>query len=417
MGRGLMKLAKVSSIALAFLVLAKPVCAYQRVALIVDLAAPSTTSDLAKELSEYHGFDVTVVARAGDAARAVETFESHLSGAEFALAVVVGRMVHDKDGTVAELGINEKGAGDGAVSLIPLFDQLAQKSRSAIVVLQDLEKGSTAATRKVGAGRLPQIDKKLAIALVPPAIVTEKSISSALLGAARSARAQPFFVPRTMLSALRETYYLQSKGQIVPRLLGSLPDGDGLTHPRERSRVVELLWERARRLCEAAGDKTPANEQKLLSHYATSVTGLRTAALTDNDTFSLEQLARLLGDENACPIAPPTQAAIPPPEKSKPEDKGSSKNPSEPETETKKTALKPPKLESNGQKIEERKGEEPKKQPKATVKPTRNDDDDERRSHGTSRREERSTPRHEAPQPRSSPPPSPSPKVINTPNF
>lgn len=305
-----------SCILLSWFALAQPTVASTRAALIVDLwpqANSSSSRELADVLAEQHGFDVMLPTAANaNFPEEIKRFASRARGSDLAFVVLVGPLEHDAEGTSILLNRPERGAASQLLGLTPLFEDLVRGSKAAVVVIQEVEKPASTPGRKPGPGRLPVIEGKLQIAFAPP--VGGGSIVSALVAEAKLARERPTLDLQALVAGSRERQYLASLGQSVPLIFGSLPPNLDDKRPPSRSVVIEEVWERARTLCKADASKSrPKTEQKILSHFATDVDGLRTSALSDNDTFTLNRLLRRLEGEQSCPYIPPV-AAIPPEE-------------------------------------------------------------------------------------------------------
>ncbi|MEQ1694255.1 MAG: hypothetical protein ABL901_00300 [Hyphomicrobiaceae bacterium] len=409
-----MKLPILSGFFLLLLSLAQPAYGYQRVALIVDLWSPSgssVTRNLMKELTDQHGFDV-ILAIDGrkDVSQDLAAFTSRSNGSEIALVVLVGPLDHDSNGTAIQLVPKDRDGQPQSIGLTQLFDQLVQNAKSALVVLQGVDKPASKSGRISGPGRLPMIGNKLQIAFAPPAVTEQGAIIAALLAEAILARERTNFDPQSWLAATRDRHYLETFGQNVVLMFGSLPAGIKLVRPPIRSELIERIWERTKTLCSSEFSNAPSSEQKLLSSLASSVNGLRSSKFSDNDTFTLELVFRFLDDRRACPFAtpelPPATAPARPPEKVKPSEEDSGKKRQQPDPPD-APAPRPAKPSA-----EPENKEEPKKQPPKPEKKRSNDDDDP----APSKKQPAPAPkRAPPPEPKSSPEPKSKPEPKSSP--
>jgi len=115
--------------------------------------------------------------------------------------------------------------------------------------------------------------------------------------------------PVRLIKALRDEVYLRSAGLHVVRTIGSLPLSLNLEATIERNELLATIRQRAQEICTADYRENRARtEQKVLSHFAKTISSLRLAALNDNNTFLLERLLEELRESGSCPYLPPSPA-------------------------------------------------------------------------------------------------------------
>lgn len=320
-------LARRLTIAVAMIVLTfqsvVPASAERRVALFVEYpstqgnADASVTADFAETLRSRFGFDI-IIARQPDQKQLLEklgAFRQLLSDTEFAMLFISGRFEHDGNGTYALTSNGNSGELPSSVPLDDIFSEMVLSSRASVVVLEALDGAKPRPGLVAGLGRMPQIDDRLLISLAPGPLASTRTLGPSLgemLGNSPDTRS---LRPVRLIKALRDEVYLRSAGLRLVQTIGSLPLALDLGATVDRNKLLAGIGLRVQELCTTDyRQNRPRTEQKVLAHLAQTISGLRLAALKDNNNFILERLLDELQRSGSCPYLPPPQ----PPQSSSP---------------------------------------------------------------------------------------------------